>query len=336
MRVGFWPPVYGNWIMSDDPALCDPSFEHTRRATQLAERLGFDTLLLAEHFINPLGASVDQLDAWTTAAALAAVTDRIEIIAAVKPGLRAPGVVAKMAANIDHISRGRFAINLVSAWWPPEYEMLGAPALTHDDRYVRAGDYISIIKGLWTQQDFSYEGTYYQVRGATIAPLPMRKPHPTIYAGGESEAGRALAASVADVYLLNGRAIEELAPIIADMERRASLRGRRLRYGIAGFVICRETPAAAFSELERLAALKHGKVVGGDAQTAMHKNKSPAPLRVGINGGTDAGLVGTPEQIADQMRKMAALGVETFLLQFHPTLEEIERFGKEVLPLIRT
>jgi len=138
------------------------------------------------------------------------------------------------------------------------------------------------------------------------------------------------------VYLLNGRAIEELAPIIADMERRAGLRGRRLRYGIAGFVICRETPAAAFAELERLAALKHGKVVGGDAQTAMHKNRSPAPLRVGINGGTDAGLVGTPEQIADQMRKMAALGVETFLLQFHPTFEEIERFGKEVLPLIRT
>jgi alkanesulfonate monooxygenase len=89
------------------------------------------------------------------------------------------------------------------------------------------------------------------------------------------------------------------------------------------------------AELERLAALKHGKVVGGDAQTVMHKNKSPAPLRVGINGGTDAGLVGTPEQIADQMRKMAALGVETFLLQFHPTLDEIERFGKEVLPLLR-
>lgn len=336
MRVGFWPPVYGNWIMSDDPSLCDATFEHTRRAAQLADAWGFDTLLLAEHFINPLGASVDQLDAWTTAAALAALTERIEIIAAVKPGLRAPGVIAKMAANIDQISRGRFAINLVSAWWPPEYEMLGAQALTHDDRYVRAADYISIIKGLWTTHDFSYDGRYYQVRGATIAPLPEHKPHPTVYAGGESEAGRDLAAAVADVYLLNGRAIEELAPIIADMERRAGLRGRRLRYGISGFVICRETHAAALAELQRLAALKHGKVVGGDTQTVMHKSHSPAALRVGINGGTDAGLVGTPEHIADQMRKMAALGVETFLLQFHPSLEEIERFGKEVLPLVRT
>jgi alkanesulfonate monooxygenase SsuD/methylene tetrahydromethanopterin reductase-like flavin-dependent oxidoreductase (luciferase family) len=335
MRVGFWPPVYGNWIMSDVAALCDSSFEYTRRATQLAESLGFDTLLLAEHFINPLGSSVDVLDAWTTAAALAAVTNRIEIIAAVKPGLRAPGVAAKMAANIDRISQGRFAVNLVSAWWPPEYEMLGAEPLTHDDRYVRAGDYIAIMKGLWTTQDFNYEGTYYKVRGASIAPTPMAKPHPTIYAGGESEAGRDLAASVADVYLLNGRAIEDLQPIIADMQRRAALRGRTLRFGMAGFVICRATPDAAFAELERLAGLKHGKVVGADNQTVMHKNKSGSPLRVGINGGTDAGLVGTAEQIAGQMRKVAALGVDTFLLQFHPTLEEIERFAKEVLPLIR-
>ena len=116
--------------MSDDPALFSSSYAYTESAALLAERMGFDTLLLAEHFINPLGPDLDQLDAWSTAAALAAVTERIEIIAAVKPGLRAPGVVAKMGANIDRISRGRFAINLVSAWWLPEYEMLGAEALT--------------------------------------------------------------------------------------------------------------------------------------------------------------------------------------------------------------
>jgi alkanesulfonate monooxygenase SsuD/methylene tetrahydromethanopterin reductase-like flavin-dependent oxidoreductase (luciferase family) len=336
MRIGFWPPVYGNWIMSDDPALCDASFAYTCAAAQLAERLGFDTLLLAEHFINPLGASVDQLDAWSTAAALAAVTDRIEILAAVKPGLRAPGVVAKMAANIDRISGGRFAVNLVSAWWPPEYEMLGAQALTHDGRYARAHEYISIIKGLWTQDDFSFKGAYYEVRNATIAPKPIQRPHPTIYAGGESEAGRDLAASVADVYLLNGRPLEELAPIIADLDRRAAERGRRLRYGIAGFVICRPTEAAAQAELERLAGLKRGKVIGGDPATVMHKNSSAPALRVGINGGTAAGLVGTPAQIAQHMRRIAELGVETFLLQFHPTLEELELFGEEVMPLLRS
>lgn len=336
MRIGFWPPVYGNWIMTDDPALCDSSFAHTAAAALLAERLGFDTLLLAEHFINPLGASLDQLDAWSTAAALAAVTERIEILAAVKPGLRAPGVVAKMGANIDRISRGRFAVNLVSAWWPSEYEMLGAEALTHDDRYARAQEYIAIIKGLWTQDHFSFSGTYYQVRDATLAPKPIRSPYPTIYAGGESEAGKELAASIADIYLMNGRPLEELAPIIADMRRRAAARGRDLRYGIAGFVICRATDDEAQAELARLAGLKHGKVIGGDPQTVMHKNKPTSALRVGINGGTDAGLVGSPAHIAEHMRRIAALGIETFLLQFHPTLEELERFGVEVMPLLRT
>ena len=335
MRIGFWPPVYGNWIMSDDPELSNSSYAYTEAATLLAERLGFDTLLLAEHFVNPLGPALDQLDAWSTAAALAALTERIEILAAVKPGLRAPGVVAKMGANIDQISRGRFAINLVSAWWPPEYEMLGADALTHDDRYARAQEYISIIKGLWTQEQFSFNGAYYQVRQASLAPKPVRSPHPTIYAGGESDAGKELAASTADVYLLNGRPLEELAPIIADMRQRAAARGRTLRYGIAGFVICRATEAAAHAELARLAGLKHGKVIGGDPQTVMHRNKPAAALRVGINGGTDAGLVGTPAQIAERMHRMAALGIETFLLQFHPTREELERFGTEVIPLLR-
>lgn len=336
MRIGFWPPVYGNWIMTDDTALCDASFAHCRAAARLAERLGFDTLLLAEHFINPLGASLDQLDAWTTAAALAESTERIEILAAVKPGFRAPGVVAKMGANIDRISNGRFAVNLVSAWWPPEYEMLGAQALTHDDRYARALEYISIIKGLWTQSEFSFEGKYYQVRGATIAPKPVRSPHPTIYMGGESEAGKELAASVADIYLLNGRPSEDLTPIIADMDRRATARGRELRYGIAGFVICRSTDSGAQGELERLAGLKHGKVLGGDPQTVMHKSDPVSRLRVGINGGTDARLVGSPHRIADQLHRFSAMGIETFLLQFHPTLEELERFGVEVMPLLRT
>ncbi|MFP6780345.1 MAG: LLM class flavin-dependent oxidoreductase, partial [Gammaproteobacteria bacterium] len=127
MKLGFWPPVYGNWIISAESETCDASFAYTKKATLLAEQIGFDTLLLAEHFMNPVATESEQLDCWTAAAGLAAVTEKIEIIAAVKPGFRAPGVIAKMAAGIDDISQGRFAINLVSAWWIPEFEMLGVP-----------------------------------------------------------------------------------------------------------------------------------------------------------------------------------------------------------------
>ncbi|MGE0748000.1 MAG: LLM class flavin-dependent oxidoreductase [Rhodospirillales bacterium] len=335
MRIGFWPAVYGNWLPSDQPAENDASFAHAKRATLAAERLGFDTLLIAEHFINPNGEGRDQLDAWTAASALAALTDRIEIIAAVKPGLRAPGVVAKMGAAIDRIASGRFAVNLVSAWWLPEYEMLGAESLAHDDRYDRAEEYLAVIRGLWTTDRFDYAGRYYKVAGATIAPKPVQRPHPPIYVGGESERGRTLGARIADIFLVNGRPPDEMAAIVADMRGRAAALGRSLRFGTTGFVVCRETEAAALAELERLASLRRMMIAGADPAVEMFKR---APLETGIvgtNGGWRSGLVGTPQQIADRLRAFEAQGVETFLLQFHPLVPEMERFAAEVMPLLR-
>jgi alkanesulfonate monooxygenase len=335
MRLGFWPPVYGNWLLSDRREDSDASFEYARRTTLLAERLGFETLLLAEHFINPNGDGLEQLDAWSTAAALAAITSRIEILAAVKPGLRAPGVIAKMGANIDHISRGRFAINLVSAWWPPEYVMLGAESLPHDERYARAEEYIAIIKGLWTENRFSYSGRFHAVKDATIAPKPVQIPHPPIYIGGESEAGRALGARMADIFLINGRPLEEVPPLLNDMRRRAAELGRHLRFGMSAFVVCRKTEAAARAAFEQLCDLRHLVVVGADPHVQMLKTSPQAGRRLGTNGSSAAGLIGTPATIAERMNQFAEAGIETFLLQFHPVEEELERFGAEVCPLLR-
>jgi alkanesulfonate monooxygenase len=152
--------------------------------------------------------------------------------------------------------------------------------------------------------------------------------------GGESEAGRAVAARVADIYLMNGRPADEIAAIVADMDRRAADHRRTLRYGTSAFVICRETEAEALAEFQRLAGLRHLEVKGGDPRVAMHQPALQARMKVGTNGGTAAGLVGTPRQIADRMLEFHALGIETFLLQFHPTQRELERFGAEVMPLL--
>lgn len=251
MRLGFWPTVYGNWVSSSDPRESFATFDHVKEQTLLAESAGFETMLIAEHFINPQGADWNQLDCWTTASALAAVTGRIEIIAAVKPGFRAPGVVAKMASNIDHISRGRFALNLVSAWWLPEYEKLGAPVLDHDERYARSEEYVQIIKGIWTQDDFTFTGKYYSVEEAAISPKPVRKPHPPIYIGGTSEPGQRLGARHADVFLMNGRPQPEVRETIHRVKAFASEYGRSVppRFGTIGFVVCRESEEAAQREV---------------------------------------------------------------------------------------
>ena len=332
MRLGFWPPVYGNWIISNQPELCDASFDTAKRATLEAERLGFDTLLLAEHFMNPAGPELDQLDAWTTASALAAVTERIEIITAVKPGFRAPGVIAKMASNIDHISRGRFAINLVSAWWMTEFNMLGAPVLSHDDRYARSEEFLSVIKGSWIEDQFSWSGNYYTVKAAALSPKPVQQPHPPIYVGGESEAGRQLGAKMADIFLINGRPLAEIREIIDQVQALAAGYGRRLRFGMSAFVICRETEAAAQGEFHRLAALRHYQHTGYDKDVVMLRSIPKGMTVVGTNGGTAAGLVGTPVQIAQRMKAFEAAGVETFLLQFHPLIGEMQRFAEQVMP----
>ena len=104
---------------------------------------------------------VIRLEAWSTAAALAAVTEKIEIMAAVRPAFHNPAVTAKMAANIDQISNGRFTLNVVSAWWEEEAKQYGGNFTEHDERYERTEEFLDVLKGLWTEEVFNYEGKYY-------------------------------------------------------------------------------------------------------------------------------------------------------------------------------
>ncbi len=341
VRLGFWPTVYGNWIASSVPQENYASFEHVKEQTLLAEGIGFETLLLAEHFINPQSADWNQVDCWTTAAALAAVTEKIEIIAAVKAGFRAPGVIAKMASNIDHISNGRFAINLVSAWWLPEYEKLGAEILGHDERYARSEDYIQIIKGVWTEDDFTFSGKFYSVKEATIAPKPIQKPHPPVYIGGTSEPGERLGARFADIFLMNGRPAEQVGEIIESVKAFAAESGRPKppRFGTIAFVVCRDTEEQVEREVERLAAMRSiGAIKGGDSTMKWEEHrldKAELGRRLGSNNGSLCGLAGTPQHIAERIQAFEDAGLDTLLLQFHHPVDEMKRFADEVMPLLK-
>jgi alkanesulfonate monooxygenase len=335
IRLGFWSPVYGNWIFSKQPGTHNASFDYTRRLTMLAEEIGFATLLLAEHTFNPFDAESDQLETWTSTAGLATITKHIELMPAVRPTFKHPVLTAKMAGNIDQMSSGRMAINLVSGWWQKESDAMGIPSLAHDDRYQRSEEYLTILKGLWTRPHFSFTGQYYQVNDVTLAPLPVRKPHPRIYLGGESDIAQRLAAKLADEYLINGRPVEETKSLIDHVRPYATECGRHLQFGISAFVICRKTEEEAWEEHARLHAMRVEEAIPGvDRKVQMIRTYAYRPGAVGSNGGTDAGLVGTPQQIADRLRAFRDVGVTTFLLQFHPMLEEMQRFGEEVVPLL--
>lgn len=196
VRFGVWAPVYGAWGSHQHPHdPPDASYRRTRALARRAEEIGFSSTLLAEHVINPGRADFDVLETWTAAAAIAEATERIEIIAAVKPLLFHPGVLAKLAIGIDQVSEGRFAINLVSGWFRPEMQKLGIVMPTHDDRYAYSAEWLEVVRALWRGETVNHSGDLFEIDDLRLLPGPVGSP-PTVYFGGESEPARALAAHV--------------------------------------------------------------------------------------------------------------------------------------------
>src|ERR1700722_4633419 len=156
------------------------SWEYAKRVAQRSEALGYDLTLIAELFMNDIkGPDAPALDAWSTAAALAAVTERLELMVAVRPTFHQPSILAKQAANVDCIAGGRLSLNVVSSWWKDEARRYGIGFDPHDDRYARTEEWLRIVDGAWKERSFSFKGKYYEVDGLVVEPNPTRKPRPT-------------------------------------------------------------------------------------------------------------------------------------------------------------
>lgn len=337
-RFGVWTIVYGTWASRHHPAdPPDASWERNRRLIQQAEALGFASTLIAQHIMNPRGNQHDQLETWTTSAALAAVTSRIELIDAIKPYLFHPVVLAKMALQIEEISRGRLAINLVNAWYKPEFERAGIRFAHHDERYAYGREWIQVVRQLFTGKPVTFHGHYFQIEDYVLAPASRFRDRPVIYLGGESEAARALAADAADVYFINGQPIDDVAALIQDVRQRRRT-GAPVRFALSAFVIARKTDEEAREalavalELARLDAAGIAEVVNNaDPDAVMFKTFARHPHVIGTNGGTSAGLVGSYETVAARIRAFNEIGIETFMLQFQPFEAEMQRFAHEVI-----
>ncbi len=339
-RVGFWLPIFGGWLRNINDEHMPPTFDYCLQVAQRAEELGFSTTLVAELNLNDIkGPAEPVLEAWTTATALAATTKNLEIMAAVRPGFRNPAVVAKMAANIDQISHGRFTLNVVSAWWAEEARQYGMEFVQHDERYARTAEFLSVLKNMWTQERTTIQGKYVHAEEAYLAPKPVQQPWPRLYAGGESIAAKELIARECDAYLMHGEQVEDVRIKIADMSERAALLHKSLSYGMAAYVICRDTEEEAQAELARITTVKDAAGYAGFKDfTTMSQLERELTLRdySVSNRGLRPNLVGTPAQIAERMQAYADVGLDLFLIQCSPMLEEIERIGQQVLPLLGT
>jgi FMNH2-dependent dimethyl sulfone monooxygenase len=313
------------------------SWSYVKRLAQRSEEIGFDLSLVAELNLNDIkGVGAPSLDAWSTAAALAAVTERLELMVAVRPTFHSPALLAKQAANIDHISNGRLSLNVVSSWWEQEARMYGVHFEKHDDRYARTSEWLDVVNGVWSEPSFSFAGKYYSVEKTVLEPKPVQKPRPTLYAGGESDAAKNLIAQKCDAYVMHGDPPEYVAKKIADMRERRNRFGLSpMQFGVAGYAIVRETEAEAKRELQRITDVKQN--ASGFANYQQWLNGTQLEQRMSIeeysvsNRGLRSGLIGTPNQVQDRLGEFEAAGVDLVLLQFSPQLEEMERFGESVI-----
>src|SRR6266581_7738233 len=205
MRYGYWLPIFGGWLRNVKDEGMEASWDYVRRLACRSEEIGYDLTLIAELNLNDIkGANAPTLDAWSTAAALAAVTHRLELMVAVRPTFHVPALLAKQAANIDHISGGRLSLNVVSSWWADEAKKYGVAFEQHDDRYARTREWLAVVDGLWSERRFSYSGAHYKVEETILEPKPFRRPRPTIYAVGESPAAKELISRTCDAYVMHG------------------------------------------------------------------------------------------------------------------------------------
>ncbi len=235
IRYGYWMPVFGGWLRNVEDEHMQATWEYTSKLARRSEQIGFDLSLIAELNMNDIkGIDAPSLDAWSTSAALAAVTKTLELMVAVRPTFHLPALFAKQAANIDRISNGRLALNVVSSWWEQEAKMYGVDFERHDDRYGRTSEWLDVVNGAWSQKSLQprrqvLSHREHRARTEAGAHRQGRRSMP----GGESEAAKNLIAQKCDAYVMHGDSPEHVAAKIADMS------ARREKFGLGPHAVRR-------------------------------------------------------------------------------------------------
>lgn len=346
VKFAYWVPnVSGGLVVSTIEQRTHWGIDYNRKLAQLAEQAGFDYALTQIRFTAGYGAEY-QHESVAFSHALLAATERLKVIAAILPGPWNPALAAKQLATIDQLTNGRVAINLVSGWFKGEFHGIGEPWLDHDERYRRSEEFIRALKGIWTQDNFSFAGDFYRFRNYTLKPKPLQQPHPEIFQGGSSRAARDMAARVSDWYFTNGNTPEGIRAQVEDLRAKAAANGHSIKVGVNAFVIARDTEAEARAVLDEIIAKANPEAVqafGHEARNAGAASpegegnwaKSSFEDLVQYNDGFKTNLIGTPEQIAERIVALKAVGVDLVLAGFLHFQEEVEYFGRRVLPLVR-
>lgn len=345
IKFAYWVPnVSGGLVISNIEQRTSWNIDYNIKLARIAEQAGFEYALSQIRFTAGYGAEF-QHESVSFSHALLAATERLKVIAAILPGPWHPAVIAKQIATINHLTNGRIAVNIVSGWFRGEFAAIGEPWLDHDERYRRSEEFIRALRGIWTQDAFTYNGFFYRFNNYSLKPKPI-EPLPEIFQGGSSRAARDMAARVSDWYFTNGNTPDEIAKQVDDIQLKAAHNNHAVRIGVNAFAIARDSEAEAKAVLaeiiqkanpEAVHAFAHEVKNAGKASPEGQGNwaKSTFEDLVQYNDGFRSNLIGTPHQIAERILALKDSGASLILLGFLHFQEEVEYFGKHVIPLVR-
>ena len=335
MRFGYWMPVFGGWLRNVADEGMSTDWSYLRALAVESEQAGFDLALIAELNLNDIkGHRAPSLDAWTLAPAVAAVTERLELMLAVRPNYHSPSLTAKALSTLDTIAPGRTSLNVVSSWWKDEAAQYGAPFDVHDARYDRTEEWLTVLNRLMVEDTVTHHGALYDLDGCVLEPKPATPP--TVYMGGESPKAKDVISRHGTAYVMHGDAPDVIAAKVQDMEARRTAAGRPpFAYGVSGYVIVRDTEQEAAAELARILDVQADPAAYASYQDFLAGSQLESQVSLEeysvSNRGLRAGLVGTPEQVTARIREYEAAGVDLMLLQCSPQREEMARFGRDVI-----
>jgi len=338
----FGPNCQRGTLATHAPGALQLSWPASRAIAEAADAAGFEALVsLARWKSAARGAPADDrmFETLTWTAAAAAVTERIQVLATVHVPLVAPLLVAKAGTTIDHVSGGRFGLNVVAGFKDAEFAMFGLDQLPHDERYDAADAWMRLLVDAWTRDEpFDVDGAYVHGRGIVSEPKPLQAPRPLVMAAGASTAGQRFARTHADLSFVMLPDIDAAAPMIAAAKASARDAGREILVFAGAWIVCAQTEAEARALYEeavggladRAAAEAMVDEIAANSRSADALARDALVRRAA--GGFGLPLVGTPAQVVTQMGRLADAGLDGLAVYWVDYAAGIAQYREQLLP----
>jgi alkanesulfonate monooxygenase SsuD/methylene tetrahydromethanopterin reductase-like flavin-dependent oxidoreductase (luciferase family) len=350
LKLGtFCSNLSGGATMSTIDGVLRADWPSTAKLAMLADEMALEAIVPVgrwKGFGGSTNFNGEGFECFTWAAAMSVLTKNPAVFATSHVPTMHPVMAAKQAGTIDHVSGGRFVLNVVTGWYRPEIEMFGAPLLEHDTRYDMATEWIEIIERMWTsEEEFDFEGRFYNVKGAIMAPKPLQKPRPAIMCAGASAKGREFAARFADVNFINLDAHDldgMRARVQASRKTAWDLCKREIQVWTNAYIFQGETEAEARAFYNE-AVFKKGDWEGVEnLVNTMGINSQSIPPAVlqtlkehFIAGWVGYPLVGTKEQVVDGLSMLHQAGFDGIVLTWPRYIEGMQQFKDVTFPLVQ-